>query len=89
MFIAVVTSPSWLLQVLLFRLPSRTSQAADAFLVNRLPLDQLLGSLGDSVGIDNCLPVSLSNGDMVAVRKCEIAAAISRLRKGVTVQPLT
>ncbi|KAK5124465.1 hypothetical protein LTR85_001682 [Meristemomyces frigidus] len=34
----------------------------------------------DIVGIDRCLPVSLIRGDLVAVRRLEFAAALSRLR---------
>lgn len=39
---------------------------------------------GSMMGIDRCLPVSLIRGDLVAVRRLEVAAALSRLR-GVVV----
>ncbi|KAK4545016.1 hypothetical protein LTR36_003567 [Oleoguttula mirabilis] len=34
----------------------------------------------DDAGLDHCLPVSLPHGDLVAVRRLELAAAVSRLR---------
>jgi hypothetical protein len=46
----------------------------------RLGLSVLLNELDGSFGIDNCLPPMLKDGEAVAVRRFELAAAISRLR---------
>ena len=45
-----------------------------------ISLGGLLNALDEVIGVDTCLPVSLQGGDLVAVRRFELAAAMSRLR---------
>ncbi|KAK3051326.1 hypothetical protein LTR09_007349 [Extremus antarcticus] len=45
-----------------------------------LDLSALLKALDASVGIDTCLPAALGDGELVAVRRFELVAALSRLR---------
>ncbi|KAF2487434.1 hypothetical protein BDY17DRAFT_306819 [Neohortaea acidophila] len=45
-----------------------------------LPLSALLERMDSNLGLETCLPVSLFGGDRVAVRRLELAAAISRFR---------
>jgi len=45
-----------------------------------LTLHALLQRLGETVGVERCLPVSLPDGDVVGVRRFELAAVLSRLR---------
>jgi hypothetical protein len=40
----------------------------------------LLSTLEEEVSLDQSMPVTLNGGDLVAVRKYEVAAALSRLR---------
>lgn len=46
-----------------------------------MSLAALVQRLDDQVGIDKCLPTSLRDGDLVAVRRFELFAALSRLRE--------
>jgi len=50
----------------------------------RRSLESLLLEFDAETGLDCCLPVTLTHGDLVAVRGVELAAALSRLR-GVSV----
>lgn len=43
-------------------------------------MSTLLSTLEDEISLDNDMPVTLTGGDLVAVRKYEVAAALSRLR---------
>lgn len=40
----------------------------------------LLSTVEEEISLDHGMPVTLNGGDLVAVRKYEIAAALSRLR---------
>jgi hypothetical protein len=40
----------------------------------------LLSTLEQEINLDRCMPAALSGGELVAVRKYEVAAALSRLR---------
>lgn len=64
---------SRLLAVLLQR--AETETAIDA-----LTFQKLLEFMEDVVGVDKSLPTSLTGGELVAVRRFELAAAISRVR---------
>jgi len=43
-------------------------------------MDFLLSTLEQEINLDCCMPAALSGGGLVAVRKYEVAAALSRLR---------
>lgn len=43
-------------------------------------MNALLATLEKEVNFDQSMPVTLNGGDLVAVRKYEVAAALSRLR---------
>jgi len=43
-------------------------------------VDFLLSILEQEINLDRCMPAALTGGDLVAVRKYEVAAALSRLR---------
>ncbi|KAF2772670.1 hypothetical protein EJ03DRAFT_287806 [Teratosphaeria nubilosa] len=58
---------------LLTDIARRTGQAA-------VPLQSLLQGLDQVLGVDKCLPASLAGGELVGVRKMELAAALSRMR---------
>ena len=45
----------------------------------RLPFPTWFEQLNDAIGLDKCLPFSMRGGDLVAVRRFELAAAISRM----------
>lgn len=45
-----------------------------------LDFEALMHHLQDSIGTDSCLPASLKDGELVAVRRFELMAALSRLR---------
>lgn len=47
---------------------------------NRVDMTSLLSTLELAVNLDQSMPTSLNGGDLVAVRKYEVAAALSRLR---------
>jgi len=49
-------------------------------MLNRIPLTSLLQAEAEVIGVDHCLPTSLSGGGSVAVRRAEVAAALSRMR---------
>ena len=43
-------------------------------------INTLLATLENEVNLGQSMPVTLTGGDLVAVRKYEVAAALSRLR---------
>jgi hypothetical protein len=43
-------------------------------------MDFLLFTLEQEINLEQCMPAALSGGELVAVRKYEVAAALSRLR---------
>ena len=43
-------------------------------------------SPSDSAGLDRCLDIALPGGDLVAVRRLELTAALSRLRGIIVAQ---
>lgn len=43
-------------------------------------MTSLLSTLEQEVNMDQTMPATLNGGDLVAVRKYEVAAALSRLR---------
>jgi len=45
-----------------------------------IDMTTLLSTLEQEVNLDQSMPVTLNGGDLVAVRKYEVAAALSRLR---------
>lgn len=45
-----------------------------------IDMPTLLATLEQEVNLDQSMPVTLTGGDLVAVRKYEVAAALSRLR---------
>jgi hypothetical protein len=48
--------------------------------VHSIDMATLLSTLEEEVSLDQSMPVTLNGGDLVAVRKYEVAAALSRLR---------
>ncbi|KAI7372294.1 hypothetical protein KC336_g20683, partial [Hortaea werneckii] len=48
------------------------------------PLANLLETMSNRLGVENCLPTNLAHGDLVGARPLEFAAALSRMR-GVSV----
>ena len=43
-------------------------------------MDFLLSTLEQEINLDRCMPAALNGGELVAVRRYEVAAALSRLR---------
>ena len=43
-------------------------------------MDVLLSTLEQEINLDQCMPAALTGGELVAVRRYEVAAALSRLR---------
>lgn len=64
---------SRLLAVLLQKIATKTEAKA-------LTFDEILRLMEDMIGVDKSLPTSLSGGDLVSVRRFELAAALSRIR---------
>lgn len=64
---------SRLLAVLLQRVDSHTA-------ANALALDELIKLMENVIGVDKPLPTSLTGGELVAVRRFELAATLSRIR---------
>lgn len=48
-----------------------------------MSLQSLLEQLADTLDINQCLPVSYIDGDLVGVRPFELAAVLSRMRVGI------
>jgi hypothetical protein len=47
---------------------------------NRVDFETLLATFEQEVNLNESMPASLSGGELVAVRRYEVAAALSRLR---------
>jgi len=45
-----------------------------------------MSAMGNAVGVDHGLPSSLNDGELVAVRPAELAAALSRTRGVIVTQ---
>ncbi|KAK5168956.1 uncharacterized protein LTR77_006265 [Saxophila tyrrhenica] len=56
------------------------SKVAEQTAMSHLDLSALLKALDGAVGTEMCLPAALGDGELVAVRRFELAAALSRLR---------
>jgi hypothetical protein len=48
--------------------------------IHSVDMATLLSTLEEEISLDRSMPVTLNGGDLVAVRKYEVAAALSRLR---------
>ncbi|KAK4574247.1 hypothetical protein LTR86_002008 [Recurvomyces mirabilis] len=51
-----------------------------------LHLNQIVSAMGNAVGIEHCLPSSVNDGELVAVRVSELTAALSRIRGIIVTQ---